>query len=181
MVQWHVSGCAHKLQGKQRDCTCPVLRCHWAIYVLTVCACVSCMCTSASCACIVHAWITSVLRVWHSPGKEAGGMLWRQGSHPLVCAVTSVESFLQQGAKGEDSRREQALFSVCVSVCLCASLGVSTMPTSSEAFLFSHVCFSIQQLVLTALIRQRLISVLRPERLYRCCWRYIVLNYTWAR
>lgn len=92
----------------------PALRCHWAICIPTVCACVSCTCTSASCACIIHAWITSVLRGRHSPGKEAGGMLWRQGSHPLVCAVTSVESFLQQGAKGEDSRREQALFSVCV-------------------------------------------------------------------
>ncbi len=78
-------------------------------------------CVSVSCTRIMHAWCASVPEVPQGPGKEAGGALWRRGSRPLVRAVTSVEGFLQQGAKREDSRGEQALFSLgwCVSVCVC--------------------------------------------------------------
>lgn len=163
MVQYmSVDVCASWRASRERACAL-ALRCHWAICFSNVYACVPCTCVSASCARIVHAWVTSVPEVPQGPGKEAGGMLWRRGSHPLVCAVTSVERFLQQGAKGEDSRGERALFSVCV-WCVCvlemASFGVSTMSTSSEASCFSHVCFSIQQLVLKTLIKQRLICVL---------------------
>lgn len=66
------------------------------------------VCASASCTCIVHAWLASAPEV-QGPGKQAGVALWRRGSHPLVCAVTSVEGFpptrCKRGRQAEENWR----------------------------------------------------------------------------
>lgn len=124
-----------------------------------------CVCVSASCTCIVHAWLASVPEVLRGSGTEAGGVLWRRGSHPLVCAVTSVEGFLQQGAKEEDSRGERALFPLCVCLCVCAA-GVASFvlqpclfPPSPPSLL---IWYSTQR-AHSSQIKHRLICVLKPE------------------
>ena len=106
------------------------------------------VCASASCTCIVHAWLASAPEV-QGPGKQAGVALWRRGSHPLVCAVTSVEGFPPTRCKrGRQQRRTGAVSTAWVGDgLLCAP----TMSSSSRFSLLSHVCFSIQHSTLTAL------------------------------
>lgn len=79
---------------------------------------VPCACARASCTWIVYAWLPTVPEVLQCLVKEAASLIWRRGSQPLVCAVTSVEGFLRQGAKGEDSRGGEALSVLGVQPCL---------------------------------------------------------------
>lgn len=143
MYVWY-STCQLELEGGRRGRMCPCAAVSLSDTPSLVCV------RSRHVHAIVHAWLASVPEVqgW---GKQAGVALWRRGSHPLVCAVTSVEEFPPTRCKrGRQQRRTGAVSTAWVGdgSPLCAN-HVFFLPVLPPSFLMCVLVFNTVSLQLS--------------------------------